>query len=114
MDRKDILRLISKVNVVATEFYTGNGVMWGGTGWETLVMGKPLLVGFKFRENSFKKLFGFPAPPIFAVEKKVDIENHLEKLISSPELEAKNGIENRKWFNKYNSYQITKKWIELF
>ena len=74
MERKDILCLINKVDVVASEFYTGEGIMWGGTGWETLIMGKPLIIGFNFKKKYFEKLFGFPPPPIFPVKKRNDIK----------------------------------------
>tara|TARA_B100001059_G_scaffold102681_1_gene102438 strand:+ start:18632 stop:19945 length:1314 start_codon:yes stop_codon:yes gene_type:complete len=114
MNRRDILVLINRVNVVASEFYSGQGIMWGGTGWETLIMGKPLIVGFNFPNNSFKKLFGFDPPPVFGVKKEKDIFSHLVSLINSPELEKKNGVKNKEWFYKYNGYIAAKKWVNLF
>ena len=113
MDRKDILCLINKVDVVASEFYTGEGVMWGGTGWETLIMGKSLILGFNFEKTSFEELFGFPPPPLFPVKTKNDLKLHLKKLIKSKKLVRENGEKNRVWFYKYNGHKIAKKWIDL-
>ena len=113
MDRKDILCLINKVDVVASEFYTGEGVMWGGTGWETLIMGKSLILGFNFEKTSFEELFGFPPPPLFPVKTKNDLKLHLKKLIKSKKLVKENGEKNRIWFYKYNGHKIAKKWIDL-
>ena len=114
MDRKEILGLINKVDVVASEFYTGEGIMWGGCGWEALIMGKPLIVGFNFKKDNFVKNFGFPPPPILGVKNKKDILKHLEKLISKPKYTSKIGIESKEWFEEYNSYKAAKKWIKLF
>lgn len=114
MDRKEILGLIDKVDVVASEFYTGEGVMWGGTGWEALIMGKPLIVGFNFKKDSFYKHFSFLPPPILKVRGKKDVFKHLNKLILDKKYSIKIGKENKKWFEKYNSYEVAKKWIQLF
>ena len=83
--------------------------MWGGTGWETLIMGKPLIIGFNFKKKYFEKLFGFPPPPIFPVKKRNDITDHLKKLITSKKLVKENGEMNKKWFYQHNGYEVTKK-----
>ena len=46
LPRKEILKLIEKSSLGLGEFYLED-VMWGGTGWEILSMGKPLIQGFK-------------------------------------------------------------------
>ena len=113
LERKYILQLISKVNVVATDFYTGKGIMWGGAGWETLIMGKPFIVGFNFTNNSFEEYFDFPPPDLLPVKEENDIYIHLEHLLNDETFQIKNGEKNKDWFYKYNGYEITKRWIEI-
>ena len=111
MKRKDILSLIDNVDVVASEFYSGEGIMWGGTGWETLAVGKPLIVGFNFPDNSFEENFGFSPPPIFEVSESKDIFKHLKFLAENLEFRLNNGKKNKEWFAKHNAYHLTERWI---
>ena len=62
--RKEILKIIEKCSVGLGEFYLQD-VMWGGTGWEVLSKGKPLIQGFKKSKKQFIDSYGYPPPSIF-------------------------------------------------
>ena len=53
MPRKEILYLIKNSSVGIGEFYE-NDVIWGGTGWEVLSQGIPLIQGFKKKKINSK------------------------------------------------------------
>ena len=58
LPRREILYLLSHSDIGVGEFYSDPGVIWGGTGWEVLASGKPLLQSFNFTAASLKPNLG--------------------------------------------------------
>ncbi len=113
MDRRELLWLLSRVSVGVGEFYDVPRMIWGGTGWETLASGKPLLQGFNFEEGEFDKLYGYPPPPMLAVRNREDILQHLLDMADFPHKRNEIGRGAKEWFSRYNGIGLAKRWLDL-
>ena len=105
--------LRDKEHDIVGEFHTNEDVIWGGTGWEVLASGKPLLQSFRFKDGAFESTFGYPAPPMLPVVGPNCIFKHLIDMADHPEKGVAIGKEAAKWFNQYNGIGLAKKWLEL-
>jgi glycosyltransferase involved in cell wall biosynthesis len=112
LDRREILVLIQKCDCVAGEFYRSEKISFGGAGWETIAMGKPLIHGFLFEDGEFEAIFKIPEPPIFKVVVESDILRHLlyihEKLNNSRQ--EKN---IKAWFDTHAGVGLARKWASI-
>lgn len=113
MRRRDIMSILPKVTIGVGEFYVNMRVLWGSTGWEVLAAGKPLLQGFMFNDGEFERAFGFPPPPMLAVQKKDDVLTHMEALICDPERGERLGDDAAAWFNRHNGIGLARRWIDI-
>jgi hypothetical protein len=113
MHRRDIMWLLQRVDVCATEFYDVPRILWGGTGWEALAAGVPLLQGFQFDEGEFKKIYGYPPPPLLKVRSQTDVILNLVKIADSQNYKHTIASNSREWFNKYNGIELAKKWLAV-
>jgi len=111
--RNNIMWLLQRVTVACGEFIDIPKTFWGGTGWEVLASGKPLLQGFNFSDDEFEEHFGYPPPPLLIVNKESDIYFHFNDICDNPSLVKRIGEESQKWFKNYNGAAIAKKWLEL-
>ena len=113
MDRRDLLWLLSRVSMGVGEFYNVPRLIWGGTGWEVLASGKPLIQGFWFAEDEFEKIYGYPPPPMLPVRNQDDILRHLLDMADNVEKRVKIGQAAKKWFENYNGIGLAKRWLEI-
>lgn len=113
MERRELALLISEVSMVCGEFYRLPRVTWGGTGWEALAGGKPLLQGFNFQPGEFDRLFGYPAPPMLTVTAVDDIEGHLIEMIDQPRRRRQMGDDARDWFDRHNGIGLARTWLDV-
>lgn len=113
MKRKELMMILQYCNIGVGEFYNDKGVIWGGTGWEVLSAGKPLLQGFQFEENEFEDVFGHPPPPMLPVKSQRDICMHFIEMVDNPEKARDIGKAAYEWFNQYNGIGLAKQWLEL-
>lgn len=113
MTRKELMLLISYCDVGAGEFYQAHGVIWGGTGWEILASGKPLLQGFNFEEGEFEAIYGHPEPPLLKVRTQEDVTNHLLDMANNRNKAKEIGIASKYWFNTHNGINLAQKWLNL-
>jgi glycosyltransferase involved in cell wall biosynthesis len=111
--RKNIMWLLQSVTLACGEFIDLPKIIWGGTGWEVLASGIPLLQGFKFKEGEFEEILGYPPPPLLPVTKEADILFHFLNLCDDPCKAKSIGIGGKKWFEQYNGVSLSKKWLEL-
>jgi hypothetical protein len=112
-NRKEIMWIISKVDICFGEFYDIPDLLFGGTGFEVLCCGKPLIQGFNFKEEDFEKNYNIPAPPVLRVINEIDIFNHLVNLVNNPQLRKQYGDDSKIWFNKYCGIGLAKRWIDI-
>ncbi|MFY7790999.1 MAG: hypothetical protein ACOVQB_08810 [Polynucleobacter sp.] len=113
MPRRNLTTILSKINIVAAEFITTPRTIWGGTGWEALAAGKPLINGFFFQKGEFFELFGHNPPPILAVRETKDIVRHLVVMYDNPMLCQSLGVESKVWFNNNNGINLAERWLKL-
>jgi glycosyltransferase involved in cell wall biosynthesis len=113
LERRELMWLLSRVSVGAGEFYEIPRMIWGGTGWETLASGKPLLQGFKFAPGEFELIYGYPPPPILPVRSEAEILAHLQDMADHPERQHQIGTEAEQWFDRYNGMALAKQWLGL-
>ena len=113
MPRRELMRLISACDIGVGEFYRDHGIMWGGTGWEVLATGKPLLQSFRFDEGEFESIFGYPPPPMLPVNSPDCITRHLIDMADHPEKRQAIGQGAKDWFNRYNGIGLAQQWLDL-
>jgi glycosyltransferase involved in cell wall biosynthesis len=111
MARRELMWLLSKVSVGVGEFYDLPLTIWGGTGWETLASGKPLLQGFQFAEGEFDDIYGHAPPPMLAVRSTDEILIHLLDMADHPEKRESTGRAAKAWFAEHNGIGLAKKWL---
>jgi len=113
MARRELIWLLGNVSVGVGEFMNTRGMIWGGTGWETLASGKPLLQSFNFEDGEFASIYGHPPPPMLPVKAEEDVLQHLLFAADHPEQAAEIGRRAREWFDTYNGIALAKKWLAL-
>ena len=113
MKRKELLWLLEKVSVSVGEFYDLENMTWGGTGWEALAVGRPLIQGFNFAEGEFEKLMGYPPAPLLPARKQDDILHHLLHLMDNPDQIKAIGNASKQWFEAYNGISLSRQWLSL-
>ena len=59
MGRREIVEIAKGSELILGEFISDETI-WGGTGWEALALGKPLIHSFKFGEGRFEELLRLP------------------------------------------------------
>jgi hypothetical protein len=112
MARRELSLLLAEASIVCGEFYPGPRMVWGGTGWEALAAGRPLLQGFNFRPGEFEHDFGHPPPPILAVRTLEDVESRLAEVLARPALVGEMGEAARSWFDAHNGISLAERWLE--
>ncbi|WP_417559032.1 hypothetical protein [Mesoflavibacter zeaxanthinifaciens] len=113
MARKELMLLLKYCHIGVGEFYTEFGSIWGGTGWEVLAMGKPLLQGFNFEDGEFEHSFKQPKPPMLPVKKEEDILKHLIEIADNPQKGKIIGDGALNWFNLYGGIGLAEQWLKL-
>jgi glycosyltransferase involved in cell wall biosynthesis len=113
MSRKELVWILKRVSVGVGEFYSARSLIWGGTGWEALAYGKPLLQAFRFVKGEFERFYGCPPPPMLAVESESDILKQLLFACDYPKAVEELGFGGEKWFNSYNGINLAKKWLNI-
>ncbi len=113
MARKYILIILKYSTIGVGEFTCCDRTLWGGTGWEVLASGKPLLQDFHFKDDEFEREYGYKAPPLLGVKKQDDIYTHLIAMMDSPESCKKIGHQAKAWFEEHNGIGLAAQWVQL-
>ncbi|MBB5514553.1 glycosyltransferase involved in cell wall biosynthesis [Rubricella aquisinus] len=112
MARKDIALILSWCDAGIGEFYSEK-IIWGGTGWETLAAGKPLIQGYLYEDDAFEQQYGYPVPPLLKVRTKDDVLAHLLSITNDPVQARQIGEASRTWFNTRNGLALAKEWLAI-
>jgi glycosyltransferase involved in cell wall biosynthesis len=112
MARKDIALILSWCDAGIGEFYSEE-IIWGGTGWETLAAGKPLIQGYLYEDDVFAQQYGYPVPPLLKVRTKDDVLAHLLSITDDPVQARQIGEASRTWFNTHNGIALAKEWLKI-
>ena len=113
MNRKEILGLLSHCDAGVGQFGVDPGMIWGGTGWEVLAAGRPLLQTVNFTDEDFRRTFGCELPPILDVRNPEDVARHLEEMVLRREKFADIGRRSQDWINAHNGIGLARKWLDL-
>jgi hypothetical protein len=113
MARRELMWLLGRVSIGVGEFMNPRCMIWGGTGWETLAAGRPLLQGFRFEAGEFEEFYGYPPPPMLPVREESDLLKQLLFVADNPDRASQIGVGAREWFDTYNGIALAKKWLEL-
>ena len=105
--------LLSSVDIGVGEFYNIEKTIWGGTGWEILASGKPLLQSFRFNKGEFENTVGYPEPDLLNVLKEEDAFYHRLNFFKDRNRYVEIGKKSRIWFDNYGGLEIAKKWIDV-
>jgi hypothetical protein len=109
--RKEIMYLLSLSDIGVGEFPDSG--MWGGTAWETLAAGKPLLQSVNYTSTQFRELFGYDLPPVLDVKSLEDVEYHLSEYVQNRTRFAAIGVQSREWFDENNGITLAARYLEL-
>lgn len=112
MKRKEIMLLISSVDVCIGEFYELKNMLFGGTGYEVLASGKPFIQSFNFDESDFKHKFNTTFPPVLNANNTNEIFNHFINLYNNNDLRNSLGTRSAEWFNKNCGIDLANKIIK--
>ena len=113
MPRHYLMYLLGNCDIGAGEFCRESGLLWGGTGWEVLSSGKPLLQTFNFDNGQYQKLFGHESPPILDVKSSDDVAMHLQDMLNNKDKRSTIGNKSMAWFNNFNGAKLAEKWLDL-
>ena len=113
MPRKEILELIGKSSVGFGEIHDQD-IMWGGTGWEILSKGKPLIQSFRKNKRQFINEYGCPPPQILPAQTPESITEHLIDLYDKRKETNAGMSKNLAWFKEYNSHNAIKEILNSF
>lgn len=112
-NRKEILLIDAHASVCVGEFRDQEKIIWGGTGWEALATGKPLLQSFNFNDDEFEAEFGMPVPPLLRVCNEESVLVQLLFAYDNPQRSVEIGLAAREWFNTFNGINLTRRWLDF-
>jgi glycosyltransferase involved in cell wall biosynthesis len=113
MPRKEVMHLLRLCDIGVGEFHVDKGFLWGGTGWEVLAAGKPLLQSFQFDDGIYQSIYGHPPPPMLPAGSEQEIAAHLEDMYLNPAKREAIGKGAAEWFDQHNGIGLAAKWLKL-
>ncbi len=112
LPRREILALLALADVGVGEFLIDEGLLWGGTGFEILAAGRPLVQAFNFTRENFAAQFGYDPPPILDAKSPDEVATHLQRIYADRERAMQNGADNARWFNEHAGIGLARKWLD--
>ena len=113
MPRREIMLLLDASDIGVGEFYTDPGLLWGGTGWETLATGRPLLQALNFTEQSFETEFGHAPPTILDAKSPEDVARQIAHVYDLPDKGRGMGRRGAEWFDVHGGIGLARQWLAL-
>lgn len=113
MPRREIMLLLAASDIGVGEFYVQPGVLWGGTGWEALASGRPLLQAFNFTEAGFTSEFGHKPPPILDAKSPEEITAQIARIHDAADKGRAIGETGAAWFDEHGGIGLARKWLAL-
>jgi hypothetical protein len=113
LPRREIMLLLEASHIGVGEFYTSPGLLWGGTGWETLASGRPLLQAFNFTSASYEAEFGHAPPPILDAKSAADVSRQLSFIFDQADKGRSIGAPAAQWFDQHGGIGLAQRWLDL-
>jgi hypothetical protein len=110
--RKYILRLIKEYGTVGADQFTSG--YFGGTGYEVMSQGIPLLSNVQLNAEEYYKAIGAPMPPVINVSNVDEVSDALSFYHSNPLALGEKRNQVLKYFNEYLGNGLAKKHLELY
>lgn len=108
LQRKEIMLLLQYAQIGGSEFY---GYLWGGTGWEFMASGLPILHNTGLSKEQFEEKLGIPYPPIYECKTDDDVARHLMHFDVHEGKRVGKALQN--WFNDNNGKALADKYVAL-
>lgn len=112
MPRKWILYLISEYAHIGADQFKGG--YFGGTGYEILACGKPLMNTVSIPADDFRKITGMDFPPVINVKSHNEICEALLHYFENPSELQKLSSDSTLWFNKNLGEGCAAKYVQYF
>lgn len=110
MMRKDLMFMISKIDIGASEF---GGYTWGGTGWEFLCLGKIFFHFINMNESEIKETLSATIPPFINTNDSDYIAEKLEYYYNN-RIELKNNEKIiKEWYKVNAGFELAAKYLKL-
>lgn len=113
MPRRELLVLLELADVGVGEFNTCPNMIWGGTAWESLAVGKPTMQTLNFTPRFFEERFKCPLPPFLDVKSANEVTRHLEALHRNERRRIALGEASKQYFDIYNGRGASARWLSL-
>lgn len=111
--RKNIGLLLQKCSLSVGEFSTVDQTIFGGTTWEALANGSPIIQSCTFKPDVFHDSFGFPLPPLLAASSAKEIYDILCRLYKRPDILSAHRVDSLQWFNTFNGLPLARSWLQV-
>ncbi|WP_424963023.1 hypothetical protein [Ekhidna sp.] len=106
--RKEILELLPYVNIGGNAL---SGLFWGGSGWEFLMKGVPMIHNLS---NAYESDHGLDSlPPFYNVSSIREISEAIYEAYTNEEKNKAIGSEAKQWFNANQGYGLAKTYVKL-
>lgn len=109
--RREIMELLHSVDVCVAEFMEEG--IWGGTTWEALAAGRPVIQSVNFTPEDYRSRAGHELPPVLAARSVEEVEQHLLRLASEPGAVQAIGAAGRDWFRRNNGRNLAKRYLDI-
>lgn len=112
MPRKFLLKIIQNYTHIGVDQFGGG--YFGGSGYEILACGKPLMNAVSITPEKYKEITGFEFPPIINVSTVEEIANAIAYYIGAPDELAILGLKSKNWFDKNCGTGLIETYIKIF
>lgn len=109
--RREIMELLRSVDVCVAEFMEEG--IWGGTTWEALAAGRPVIQSVNFTPEEYRSRAGHELPPVLAARSAEEVEQHLLRLATEPGAVHAIGATGRDWFRRNNGRNLAKRYLDI-
>lgn len=112
MPRKFLMKVISDYVHLGIDQFGGG--YFGGSGYEILACGKPLMNAVSITPEKYKEITGIEFPPIINVRTVEEIANAIAYYIGAPDELAILGLKSKNWFDKNCGTGLIETYIKIF
>ena len=109
--RREILQLLRRADVCVAEFMEEG--IWGGTAWEALACGRPVIQSVNFSGEGYRAFAGQDLPPILAARSTEDVTRHLLALHADEAGRMRVGDAGSRWFQENNGRKLAAKYVDI-
>ncbi|MFA9200294.1 MAG: hypothetical protein ACEQR8_03775 [Cypionkella sp.] len=110
--RREILGLLAYADIGCGEFLVEDGLLWGGTGFEVLSAGRPLLQTLNFTHDDFVRRFGYAPPPLLDAKSCDEVTIRIGEIFEDRGRAARIGSASAEWFDAHAGIGLARRWLD--